>query len=113
MQLALNDIIPISQARARLTELADEVATHGRPKLLTRNGTGYVALVTATELDELERFRAAAWQSNFEAVVAALPEIQAGQGMAVDEFKKRSTALISKLGKSKRIARRLTSSDGV
>ena len=54
MQIALNNIVPISQARARLTELADEVATDGRPKLFTRNGTGYVALISASELSRIE-----------------------------------------------------------
>ena len=100
MNLALDDIVPISQARARLTELADQVATQGRPKLFTRNGTGYVALVTASELEELERFRAEAWYSNLRAVAAALPQMHAGQGMQVEEFKRRSKALVAKLEKS-------------
>ena len=68
MQIALNNIVPISQARARLTELADEVATDGRPKLFTRNGTGYVALISVGELEELENFRSMAYASNLAAL---------------------------------------------
>jgi prevent-host-death family protein len=97
MQIALNDIIPISQARARLTELADEVATDGRPKLFTRNGTGYVALISAGELEELESFRNLAQVSSLVAVAQALPEIQSGAGMRVDVFKAKAKARIAKL----------------
>lgn len=44
------DIVPISDARARLTELSDEVVA-GAEKLLTKNGAAYVALVDARKLD--------------------------------------------------------------
>ena len=44
------DIVPISEARARLTELSDEVVG-GAEKLLTKNGSAYVALVDAKKLD--------------------------------------------------------------
>lgn len=97
MQIALNNIVPISQARARLTELADEVATDGRPKLLTRNGIGYVALISAGELEELENFRSMAYASNLAAVTLALPEIQSGRGMSVNDFRARVQARVKKL----------------
>ena len=45
------DIVPISEARARLTELAEEVVGGGTEKLLTKNGASYVALVDARKLD--------------------------------------------------------------
>lgn len=51
------DVVPISDARARLTELSDEVVA-GAEKLLTKNGSAYVALVDAKKLDyyhELEQ----------------------------------------------------------
>ncbi|WP_366520727.1 type II toxin-antitoxin system Phd/YefM family antitoxin [Zoogloea sp.] len=44
------DVVPISEARARLTELADDVVS-GAEKLLTKNGAAYVALVDAKKLD--------------------------------------------------------------
>lgn len=44
------DVVPISEARARLTELSDEVV-NGAEKLLTKNGAAYVALVDAKKLD--------------------------------------------------------------
>ena len=46
--------MPISEARARLTELADDVVS-GAEKLLTKNGVAYVALVDAKKLDYYHR----------------------------------------------------------
>lgn len=57
MPIASKDIVPFSQVRARLTELAEEAAK-GREKIITRNGESYVALVDAGRLDyyhQLER----------------------------------------------------------
>ena len=45
------DIVPISEARARLTELAEDVVRNGSEKVLTKNGASYVALVDARRLD--------------------------------------------------------------
>ena len=50
MSLRACDVVPISEARARLTELADEVVG-GAEKVLTKNGTSFVALVDAKKLD--------------------------------------------------------------
>lgn len=51
MSLRACDVVPISEARARLTELADEVVGGGAEKVLTKNGTSFVALVDAKKLD--------------------------------------------------------------
>ena len=51
MSLRSSDIIPISEARARLTELAEDVVGSGAEKVLTKNGASYVALVDAKKLD--------------------------------------------------------------
>lgn len=50
MSFMAQDVVPISEARARLTELSDEVVS-GAEKLLTKNGAAYVALVDARKLD--------------------------------------------------------------
>lgn len=62
MHLRTSDIVPISEARARLTELAEDVVGSGAEKVLTKNGSSYVALVDARRLDyhhalEAERAR--------------------------------------------------------
>jgi prevent-host-death family protein len=51
MALRTSDVVPISEARARLTELAEEVVDGGAEKVLTKNGTSYVAIVDAKKLD--------------------------------------------------------------
>lgn len=50
MGLRTSDVVPISEARARLTELADEVV-RGAEKILTKNGASFVAIVDARKLD--------------------------------------------------------------
>ena len=51
MTLRAADIVPISEARARLTELAEDVVGSGSEKILTKQGASYVALVDARRLD--------------------------------------------------------------
>ena len=51
MSLRTSDVVPISEARARLTELAEEVVDGGAEKVLTKNGTSYVAIIDAKKLD--------------------------------------------------------------
>lgn len=47
-------IIPLSEAKARLSEVADEVdRTHERAHI-TRNGRDYVVLIAAEDLESLE-----------------------------------------------------------
>ena len=54
MSFTAQDVVPIREARARLTELADDVVS-GAEKLLTKNGVAYVALVDAKKLDYYHR----------------------------------------------------------
>ena len=54
MTITAKDIIPFSQARARLSEIADEVKG-GAEKIITKNGESYVALIDADRLDYYHR----------------------------------------------------------
>lgn len=59
MVISAGDVIPLSQARAKLSELADQVRA-GAEKIITKNGESYVALIDAHRLDyyhQLERER--------------------------------------------------------
>lgn len=58
-RITTNDVVPISRARAHLTELADDVAKSGQEKVFTRNGESYVALITVSQLDDYHRFKEA------------------------------------------------------
>lgn len=46
MPVPAHDIVPISEASSRLLELAEEVVA-GAEKILTKNGSAYVAIVDA------------------------------------------------------------------
>lgn len=59
MPISASDVIPLSQARANLSELADQVKA-GAEKIITKNGESYVAIIDAQRLDyyhQLERER--------------------------------------------------------
>ncbi len=59
MAITSSDIISLSQARANLSELADQVKA-GAEKIITKNGESYVAIIDAKRLDhyhQLERER--------------------------------------------------------
>ena len=57
MPLTASDIVPLTQARANLSELADEVKA-GAEKIITKNGESYVALIDGDRPDHrLERER--------------------------------------------------------
>jgi prevent-host-death family protein len=59
MAISANDVVPLSQARANLSELADQVKA-GAEKIITKNGESYVAIIDAKRLDyyhQLERER--------------------------------------------------------
>ena len=57
MSFQTSDVIPFSQARANLSDLAIQVKA-GAEKIITKNGESYVALIDARQLDyyhQLER----------------------------------------------------------
>jgi prevent-host-death family protein len=54
MGISASDVIPLSQARATLSELADQVKA-GSEKIITKNGESYVALIDAQRLDYYHR----------------------------------------------------------
>lgn len=59
MAVEARDIVPFTEARARLSELADEVKS-GAEKIITKNGESYIAMIDAQRLDyyhQLERER--------------------------------------------------------
>lgn len=59
MSFSVSDVIPFSQARAKLSLLAEQVKA-GAEKIVTKNGESYVAIIDAQRLDyyhQLERER--------------------------------------------------------
>ena len=87
MALRTCDVVPISEARARLTELADEVVGAGAEKVLTRNGASFVAIVDARKLDyyhALEQEHASLVL--LDEAETGLRQLLAGQRIASDEL---------------------------
>lgn len=54
MGFSASDVVPFTQARANLSELADQ-AKAGIEKIITKNGESYVALIDADRLDYYHR----------------------------------------------------------
>lgn len=54
MGFSTGDVVPFTQARANLSELADQ-AKAGSEKIITKNGESYVALIDADRLDYYHR----------------------------------------------------------
>lgn len=87
MALRTSDIVPISEARARLTELAEDVVGSGTEKVLTKNGASYVALVDARRLDYYHALEAEhASLVLAEDAITGLKEALSGQFVSDQEF---------------------------
>jgi prevent-host-death family protein len=59
MAISASDVIPLSQARANFSELAEDVRG-GAEKIITKNGEAFIAIIDAKRLDyyhQLERER--------------------------------------------------------
>ncbi|MFH1872293.1 MAG: type II toxin-antitoxin system Phd/YefM family antitoxin [Pseudomonadota bacterium] len=54
MSFSASDVVPFTQARANLSDLADQ-AKAGAEKIITKNGESYVALIDADRLDYYHR----------------------------------------------------------
>ena len=54
MGISARDVVPFTQARATLSDLAEQVKA-GAEKIITKNGENYVALIDAERLDDHHR----------------------------------------------------------
>jgi len=97
MPLTTEDIVPITTARAKLTELAEQVARTGQGKVLTRNGESYVAIVTASDFDRLQEMRREENLSILRAVAEGLEDVNAGRTMTWEEYQPELMALRHKV----------------
>lgn len=87
MVLRASDVVPISEARARLTELAEDVVGSGAEKVLTKNGASYVALIDARRLDYYHALEAEhASLVLAEDAITGLKQALAGEFVSDEEF---------------------------
>jgi prevent-host-death family protein len=59
MAFTASDVVPLTQARAKLSDLVEQVKA-GAEKIITKNGESYVAIIDSRRLDyyhQLERER--------------------------------------------------------
>lgn len=95
-----SDVVPISEARARLTELAEDVVGRGAEKLLTKNGASYVALVDARKLDYYHALEEEhAGLVLVQAALEGLEDLDAGRVLDEAELGKAMSELAAKPGK--------------
>ncbi len=113
MNVFSTDVLSITAARARLTELAADVVASGRPKILTRNGESYIAMMGVEDLDEYRRLRAADHLRNLHNLSRATRDISNGKTISVAQFRKRVNDLVAQdsakapvKGKAARLARK-------
>lgn len=96
MAFSSHDVVPFSQARANLSELAEQVKA-GAEKIITRNGESYVALIDAQRLDHYHQLeRARIHLLLIDEVEKGLSDIEAGRvadaKTALRKIKKRRAA---------------------
>ena len=96
MGISVRDVVAFSQARANLSDLAEQVKA-GAEKIITKNGESYVALIDADRLDyyhRLERERIHLLQ--VDQISKGLDDVAAGRvknaRQAIQKLKNRRTA---------------------
>ena len=88
MTISSKDIIPLTRARAELTDLCEEVKREHSEKIITKNGESCAALIDAERLDfyhKLEREHV----TLLENAVRGLEDLNAGRVLTARELKKR------------------------
>ena len=105
MGFAASDVVPFTQARANLSELADQ-AKAGAEKIITKNGESYVALIDSDRLDYYHRLeRERIHLLLIDDAKSGLADIVAGRTQdaetALAEIQKRRKASAKSLSKGK------------
>ncbi|MEU3610574.1 type II toxin-antitoxin system Phd/YefM family antitoxin [Streptomyces sp. NPDC035033] len=79
--------IPVTQARAELADLINRVVYGGERVVVTRHGKPLVALVSAADLERLEKLEAEAPEAAGEPVISSLSgtAVAGGLGSATGE----------------------------
>jgi prevent-host-death family protein len=90
MPISSKDIIPLTRARAKLTELCAQVQREHGEKILTKNGESCAALIDAERLDYYHRLeREHVHIKLLEEAVRGLADVNAGRVMSARKLKAR------------------------
>lgn len=90
MAISSKDIISLSHARAKLTELCEEVRSKGSEKIITKNGESCAALIDADRLDHYHRLeREHIHLSLLQEAIRGVEGLEAGATLSLAELKSR------------------------
>jgi len=90
MALSPKDVVPLTKARAQLTELCDEVSQGATEKLITKNGESYAALIGADRLEYYHRLeRERIHLTLLEEVEKGLEDAAAGRTLTARQLRAR------------------------
>ncbi len=90
MVISSKDIVPLTRARAKLTELCEEVRREHGEKIITKNGESCVALIAAERLDHYHRLeREHVHLTLLEEAIRGVEEINAGKLLTTGKLKAR------------------------
>ncbi len=90
MPISSKDIISLTRARAKLTELCAQVQREHGEKILTKNGESCAALIDAERLDYYHRLeREHVHITLLEEAVQGLDDVDAGRVMSAKKLKAR------------------------
>jgi prevent-host-death family protein len=90
MPISSKDIIPITRARSKLTELCAEVQREHGEKILTKNGKSCATLIDAERLDYYHRLeREHVHIELLEEAVRGLDDVNAGRVISAAKLKTR------------------------
>ena len=88
MGLTSKDIVPLTRARAKLTELVEEVHAEGTEKIITKNGESCAALIDAGRLDHYHQLeREHIHLTLLEEAVRGLDDLEAGRTLSLAKLK--------------------------
>lgn len=90
MAISSKDIVSLSRARAKLTELCEEVRTKGTEKIITKNGESCAALIDAERLDHYHRLeREHIHLSLLQEALRGLDDLEKGKTLSLKQLKSR------------------------
>ena len=90
MAISSKDIIPLTRARARLTELCAQIKREHGEKILTKNGESCAALIDAERLDYYHRLeREHVHIKLLEEAVRGIEDVNAGRILTPKKLKAR------------------------
>jgi len=90
MAISSKDIVPLTRARAELTELVEEVRSQGSEKIITRNGESCAALIDAERLDHYHRLeREHIHLTLLDQALRGLDDLEKGKTIGLTKLKSR------------------------